>query len=148
MSPSQDQCGQIPPVHHELVAVVLRFVQERSQSPLRLTAIDDSKAAVAWEPTQAVNRANEGVDFYCVRNGIADVTPAALEAGRKGWGRSTVTDVAEADQETSTRPLQLVTGRTRLVPALAESEAEARFMAILRAIRKKTFRRSGTSTSP
>ncbi len=37
---------------------------------------------------------------------------AALEACHKGWGVSTVIGVAAAGQEISTRPFQLVTGRT------------------------------------
>jgi len=37
---------------------------------------------------------------------------AALEACHKGWGVSTIIGVAAAGQEISTRPFQLVTGRT------------------------------------
>jgi len=37
---------------------------------------------------------------------------SALEACHKGWGVSTVIGVAAAGQEISTRPFQLVTGRT------------------------------------
>lgn len=37
---------------------------------------------------------------------------AALEACHKGWGVSTVIGVAPAGAEISTRPFQLVTGRT------------------------------------
>lgn len=36
----------------------------------------------------------------------------ALEACHKGWGVSTIIGVAAAGQEISTRPFQLVTGRT------------------------------------
>ena len=37
---------------------------------------------------------------------------AALESCHKGWGVSTIIGVAAAGQEISTRPFQLVTGRT------------------------------------
>lgn len=37
---------------------------------------------------------------------------AALEACHKGWGVSTIIGVAPAGAEISTRPFQLVTGRT------------------------------------
>lgn len=37
---------------------------------------------------------------------------AALEACHKGWGVSVIVGVAAAGQEISTRPFQLVTGRT------------------------------------
>jgi len=37
---------------------------------------------------------------------------AALEACHKGWGVSVIIGVAAAGQEISTRPFQLVTGRT------------------------------------
>jgi len=37
---------------------------------------------------------------------------AALESSHRGWGVSTVIGVAAAGQEISTRPFQLVTGRT------------------------------------
>ena len=37
---------------------------------------------------------------------------AALESAHRGWGVSVVVGVAAAGQEISTRPFQLVTGRT------------------------------------
>lgn len=37
---------------------------------------------------------------------------AALESCHKGWGTSVIVGVAGAGQEISTRPFQLVTGRT------------------------------------
>uniref|UniRef100_A0A8C9ESF0 Alcohol dehydrogenase class-3 n=1 Tax=Pavo cristatus TaxID=9049 RepID=A0A8C9ESF0_PAVCR len=53
-----------------------------------------------------------GVDysFECVGN--VGVMRAALEACHKGWGVSVIVGVAAAGQEISTRPFQLVTGRT------------------------------------
>lgn len=53
-----------------------------------------------------------GVDytFECVGNVLT--MRAALESAAKGWGVSVIVGVAAAGQEISTRPFQLVTGRT------------------------------------
>lgn len=53
-----------------------------------------------------------GVDhsFECVGN--VNVMRAALECTHRGWGQSVIIGVAGAGQEISTRPFQLVTGRT------------------------------------
>jgi len=53
-----------------------------------------------------------GVDysFECVGN--VNLMRAALEACHKGWGKSIIIGVAAAGQEISTRPFQLVTGRS------------------------------------
>src|SRR6185436_18995637 len=53
-----------------------------------------------------------GVDhsFECIGN--VSVMRAALECAHRGWGQSIVIGVAGAGQEISTRPFQLVTGRT------------------------------------
>ncbi|XP_030420277.1 alcohol dehydrogenase class-3 [Gopherus evgoodei] len=53
-----------------------------------------------------------GVDysFECIGN--VGVMRAALESCHKGWGVSVIVGVAAAGQEISTRPFQLVTGRT------------------------------------
>jgi S-(hydroxymethyl)glutathione dehydrogenase / alcohol dehydrogenase len=48
--------------------------------------------------------------FECVGN--VNTMRQALEAAHKGWGVSVVVGVAPAGQEISTRPFQLVTGRT------------------------------------
>ncbi|KAF8665625.1 hypothetical protein AX16_000080 [Volvariella volvacea WC 439] len=53
-----------------------------------------------------------GLDFTFDCTGNVQVMRAALEACHKGWGVSTVIGVAAAGQEISTRPFQLVTGRT------------------------------------
>lgn len=53
-----------------------------------------------------------GVDysFECV--GLTSLMRAALECTHKGWGKSVIIGVAASGQEISTRPFQLVTGRT------------------------------------
>ncbi|PPR03848.1 hypothetical protein CVT26_000846 [Gymnopilus dilepis] len=53
-----------------------------------------------------------GLDFTFDCTGNVHVMRAALEACHKGWGVSTIIGVAAAGQEISTRPFQLVTGRT------------------------------------
>ncbi|KAG8810706.1 S-(hydroxymethyl)glutathione dehydrogenase [Serendipita sp. 399] len=53
-----------------------------------------------------------GLDFTYDCTGQVQVMRAALEACHKGWGVSTIIGVAAAGQEISTRPFQLVTGRT------------------------------------
>ena len=59
-----------------------------------------------------VEMTNGGVDysFECIGN--VNVMREALECTHMGWGMSTIIGVAGAGQEISTRPFQLVTGRT------------------------------------
>uniref|UniRef100_A0A915B3Y9 S-(hydroxymethyl)glutathione dehydrogenase n=4 Tax=Parascaris univalens TaxID=6257 RepID=A0A915B3Y9_PARUN len=59
-----------------------------------------------------VDKYNGGFDytFECIGN-VATMREA-LEAAHKGWGVSCIIGVAAAGQEISTRPFQLVTGRT------------------------------------
>ncbi|MEZ5479985.1 MAG: S-(hydroxymethyl)glutathione dehydrogenase/class III alcohol dehydrogenase [Thiolinea sp.] len=59
-----------------------------------------------------VEMTNGGVEysFECIGN--VNVMRDALECTRMGWGVSTIIGVAGAGQEISTRPFQLVTGRT------------------------------------
>ncbi len=59
-----------------------------------------------------VDMTGGGVDysFECVGN--VDLMRSALEATHIGWGQSVIIGVAGAGKEISTRPFQLVTGRT------------------------------------
>lgn len=59
-----------------------------------------------------VDLTDGGVDysFECIGN--TDVMRQALECCHKGWGTSVIIGVAGAGKEISTRPFQLVTGRT------------------------------------
>ncbi|GLH11768.1 Alcohol dehydrogenase class-3 [Gryllus bimaculatus] len=59
-----------------------------------------------------VEMTDGGLDytFECVGN--VNTMRAALESCHKGWGVSVIVGVAGAGQEISTRPFQLVTGRT------------------------------------
>ncbi len=53
-----------------------------------------------------------GADYTFDATGNVNVMRAALESSHKGWGESVVIGVAPAGAEISTRPFQLVTGRT------------------------------------
>ncbi|WP_127752850.1 S-(hydroxymethyl)glutathione dehydrogenase/class III alcohol dehydrogenase [Devosia sp. 1566] len=53
-----------------------------------------------------------GADYTFDCTGNTKVMRQALEASHRGWGKSVVIGVAAAGQEISTRPFQLVTGRT------------------------------------
>ncbi len=53
-----------------------------------------------------------GADYTFDATGNVEVMRAALESAHKGWGISVIIGVAPAGAEISTRPFQLVTGRT------------------------------------
>lgn len=59
-----------------------------------------------------IGMTNGGVDYSFEVTGSVDVMRAALECAHIGWGKSVVIGVAASGQEISTRPFQLVTGRT------------------------------------
>ena len=53
-----------------------------------------------------------GADYTFDATGNVNVMRQALESAHKGWGESIIIGVAGAGQEISTRPFQLVTGRS------------------------------------
>jgi S-(hydroxymethyl)glutathione dehydrogenase/alcohol dehydrogenase len=53
-----------------------------------------------------------GADYTFDCTGNVSVMRQALEASHRGWGQSIIIGVAPAGAEISTRPFQLVTGRT------------------------------------
>ncbi|KAK3255414.1 hypothetical protein CYMTET_35401, partial [Cymbomonas tetramitiformis] len=59
-----------------------------------------------------VDMTDGGVDYSFEATGNVDVMRAALEAAAKGWGESIIMGVAAAGKEISTRPFQLITGRS------------------------------------
>ncbi len=59
-----------------------------------------------------VNLTRGGADYTFDATGNVDVMRTALECAHKGWGESIVIGVAPAGAEISTRPFQLVTGRS------------------------------------
>ncbi|WP_172326687.1 S-(hydroxymethyl)glutathione dehydrogenase/class III alcohol dehydrogenase [Mangrovicoccus sp. HB161399] len=59
-----------------------------------------------------VNLTKGGADYTFDATGNVQVMRTALEACHKGWGESIIIGVAPAGAEISTRPFQLVTGRS------------------------------------
>ncbi|CUH42797.1 MULTISPECIES: S-(hydroxymethyl)glutathione dehydrogenase/class III alcohol dehydrogenase [Ruegeria] len=59
-----------------------------------------------------VNLTKGGADYTFDATGNVGVMRTALEAAHKGWGESIIIGVAPAGAEISTRPFQLVTGRS------------------------------------
>ena len=57
-----------------------------------------------------ITKGGADYSFECIGN--VDVMRTALECCHKGWGESIIIGVAGAGQEISTRPFQLVTGRS------------------------------------
>ena len=53
-----------------------------------------------------------GADYSFECFGNVEVMRTALECAHKGWGESIIIGVAGSGEEISTRPFQLVTGRT------------------------------------
>jgi S-(hydroxymethyl)glutathione dehydrogenase/alcohol dehydrogenase len=62
--------------------------------------------------SEIVSMTEFGVDYSFDCTGNVVVMRQALESAARGWGVSVVIGVAEAGKEISTRPFQLVTGRT------------------------------------
>jgi len=61
---------------------------------------------------ELIQMTDGGLDFTFDGTGNVNVMRSALEACHKGWGVCTIIGVAPAGAEISTRPFQLVTGRT------------------------------------
>ena len=59
-----------------------------------------------------VNLTKGGADYTFDATGNVSVMRTALESAHKGWGESIIIGVAPAGAEISTRPFQLVTGRS------------------------------------
>jgi S-(hydroxymethyl)glutathione dehydrogenase/alcohol dehydrogenase len=59
-----------------------------------------------------VNLTKGGADYTFDATGNTQVMRTALESAHKGWGESIIIGVAAAGAEISTRPFQLVTGRS------------------------------------
>ncbi|MCO4770596.1 MAG: S-(hydroxymethyl)glutathione dehydrogenase/class III alcohol dehydrogenase [Deltaproteobacteria bacterium] len=74
--------------------------------------VDSSEMSFNELVAYIVNLTGGGADysFECV--GDVQVMRAALEVCHKGWGESIIIGVAASGQEISTRPFQLVTGRS------------------------------------
>ena len=62
--------------------------------------------------TEIIDLTDGGVDYSFECIGKPEVMRQALESRHKGWAESVIIGVAAAGEEISTRPFQLVTGRT------------------------------------
>ncbi|KAK6754185.1 hypothetical protein RB195_013283 [Necator americanus] len=71
-------------------------------------SVPDGKSLQSW----LVENFDGGFDYTFECIGSVQTMRQALEAAHKGWGVSCIIGVAAAGQEISTRPFQLVTGRT------------------------------------
>ncbi|VDM67245.1 unnamed protein product [Strongylus vulgaris] len=96
--------------------VAIDIVESKYDMARKFGATDcvNPKSAPSGQSVQAwlVEKFDGGFDytFECIGNVLT--MRQALEAAHKGWGVSCIIGVAGAGQEISTRPFQLVTGRT------------------------------------
>lgn len=74
--------------------------------------VNPSKLDVPVQKYIAGTMTKWGVDYSFDCTGNVQVMRAALECAHRGWGTSCVIGVAASGHEISTRPFQLVTGRT------------------------------------
>ena len=78
-----------------------------------MTDFVDASALTGGEVTERVIALTDGgADYSFDCTGNTTVMRQALESSHRGWGVSVIIGVAEAGREISTRPFQLVTGRT------------------------------------
>ncbi len=105
MYPYHDQCGQIPPIHNELVVAVHRFVQAQTQSPPHWRLLTTQGLLWREHPANLSISPMVGLTMFFELAGKVNVMRAAHEHCHKGW------------HEISRRPFQLVTGRAWLASA-------------------------------
>ena len=95
-------------------AIVIDLNEDKFEMARMLGATDFVNPKNYDAPIQdvIVELTDGGVDysFECIGN--VNVMRSALECCHKGWGESIIIGVAGAGQEISTRPFQLVTGRS------------------------------------
>ncbi|KAI6213396.1 hypothetical protein M3Y94_00145400 [Aphelenchoides besseyi] len=98
----------------QIVAIDLNSERKKIATEFGATDFENPKDAPQDKPFQQylIEKYNGGFDytFECVGN--VKIMREALEAAHKGWGVSCIIGVAGSGQEISTRPFQLVTGRT------------------------------------
>jgi S-(hydroxymethyl)glutathione dehydrogenase/alcohol dehydrogenase len=94
--------------------IAIDINEDKFEFAKQLGATDFVNPRKFSDPIQQVivDLTDGGVDysFECIGN--VELMRAALECTHKGWGKSVVIGVAGAGQEISTRPFQLVTGRS------------------------------------
>ncbi|KAJ1455198.1 hypothetical protein M885DRAFT_554897 [Pelagophyceae sp. CCMP2097] len=85
---------------------------QRARSMGATDCVDSSDDSEGPMQNRILQMEQWGVDYTFDCTGNVDVMRAALECAHRGWGVSCVVGVAAAGAEISTRPFQLVTGRT------------------------------------
>ena len=87
---------------------------DKFKSAVALGATDCVDSSKLDKPVQQhiVEMTKWGVDYTFDCTGNTNVMRSALECAHRGWGVSCVIGVAASGHEISTRPFQLVTGRT------------------------------------
>lgn len=88
---------------------------KKFEAAIKLGATDTVDSSSLDKPVQqhiAGVMTKWGVDYSFDCTGNVQVMRAALECAHRGWGVSCVIGVAASGHEISTRPFQLVTGRT------------------------------------
>ncbi len=95
-----------------IVGVDLNNDKEEIAKQFGMTHFVNPKAVEGDLVAHLVELTGGGADysFECIGN--VNVMRQALECAHKGWGESIIIGVAGAGQEISTRPFQLVTGRS------------------------------------
>ena len=91
-------------------AMARKFGMTDFVNPSKLEGQTVTEAIV--ELTKTEKDAFGGVDYSFDATGNVKVMRDALECSHRGWGVSVIIGVAGSGQEISTRPFQLVTGRT------------------------------------
>eukprot|EP00808_Paulinella_micropora_P029852 g16709.t1 len=88
--------------------------KDKADMAKKLGATDfiDSSALKVPLQQHLIKETTWGIDYTFDCTGNTAIMRAALEAAHRGWGKSCVIGVAAAGEEISTRPFQLVTGRS------------------------------------
>ncbi len=97
----------------QIVGVDLNDVKEEWGRKFGMTDFINPKGLSHQEQVDKIVQVTGGgadYTFECIGN--VNVMRVALESAHKGWGESIIIGVAGAGQEISTRPFQLVTGRS------------------------------------
>ncbi|HMG47753.1 MAG TPA: S-(hydroxymethyl)glutathione dehydrogenase/class III alcohol dehydrogenase [Allosphingosinicella sp.] len=97
----------------QIVGIDVNPAKRAMATRFGMTDFINPREVGADKVVEAVVEATKGgADYTFDCTGNTDVMRQALESARRGWGVSVVIGVAESGKEISTRPFQLITGRT------------------------------------
>ena len=96
----------------QIVGVDINPGRKEMAETFGMTDFVNSKEVDGDLVAHLVDLTKGGADYTFDATGNVDVMRAALESAHKGWGESIIIGVAPAGAEISTRPFQLVTGRS------------------------------------